>query len=110
MTIKVPIGPPLPRTPGRGQEAIVRYLDFLNSSLYTHFRIVGERLNLALPLDGTEAMTGPLVLKSYTVAGVPAASLYLGAVVYISNEAGGATIAFSDGANWRRVQDRVVIS
>jgi len=31
-------------------------------------------------------------------------------VIYVSNETGGATLAFSDGTNWRRVQDRAVVS
>jgi hypothetical protein len=50
-------------------------------------------------------------VKSYTVAGAPsAATKGAGAIVYISNEVGGATIAFSDGTNWRRVADRAIIS
>lgn len=50
-------------------------------------------------------------LPSYTVAGVPsAAGVGAGTIAFISNEAGGATIAFSDGSSWRRVQDRAVIS
>lgn len=53
---------------------------------------------------------GPAVLKSYTVAGVPAASSYTGAMIYVSNETGGAIPAFSDGTNWRRVTDRAIIS
>lgn len=52
----------------------------------------------------------PWQLPSYTVAEVPEASLYRGHVIYISNESGGAVIAFSDGSNWRRVTDRAVIS
>jgi len=53
----------------------------------------------------------PAQLPSYTVAGVPsAASMGAGAMIYVSNEAGGATLAFSDAANWRRVADRAVIS
>lgn len=51
-----------------------------------------------------------VVLPSYTVAGAPTASSYTGGLIYVSNEAGGATVAFSDGTNWRRVQDRTVIS
>lgn len=47
---------------------------------------------------------------SYTVAGVPAAASYAGGVIFVSNESGGAVLAFSDGTNWRRVTDRAVIS
>jgi hypothetical protein len=50
---------------------------------------------------------------SYTVAGVglPSASAAgAGADIFVSDEAGGAVIAFSDGTNWRRVTDRAVVS
>jgi hypothetical protein len=48
-------------------------------------------------------------LPVYTVGGVPSAAA-AGQLVYISNESGGAVLAFTDGANWRRVTDRAVIS
>lgn len=52
-----------------------------------------------------------LPLSSYTVAGVPSAvTAAAGTLVYISNESGGAVIAFSDGTNWRRVTDRAIIT
>lgn len=48
---------------------------------------------------------------SYTVAGVPSASTEgAGSMIYVSNESGGAVMAFSDGTNWRRVTDRNIIS
>jgi len=31
-------------------------------------------------------------------------------MIYVSDEAGGSVLAFSDGINWRRVTDRAVIS
>jgi len=33
-----------------------------------------------------------------------------GALLYVTDEAGGAVMAFSDGTNWRRVTDRAVVS
>lgn len=48
---------------------------------------------------------------SYTVATVPSAwTAGAGAQIYVSDEAGGAVPAFSDGTNWRRVTDRNTIS
>lgn len=76
----------------------------------THRRLIAMRANAGLPKDGSEAMQEPLVLASYTVAGVPTASLWTSGVIYVSDETGGATLAFSDGTNWRRVQDRAIIS
>lgn len=75
-----------------------------------HRRLLAVSANSALPHDGTKPMTSPLLLKSYAVADLPAASLWTGAIVYVSDETGGATIAFSDGTNWRRAQDRAVAS
>lgn len=57
------------------------------------------------------ALAAPLRLPSYSVAGVPSAStMGAGTMIYVSNEAGGAVIAFSDGTSWLRVTDRAVIS
>ncbi len=53
---------------------------------------------------------GPVKVKSYTVAGVPSATSVAGAIIYVSNETGGAVLAFSDGTNWRRVTDRAIVS
>lgn len=50
-----------------------------------------------------------LTAPSYTVAGAPATPA-AGRLAYISNEAGGAVLAFGDGAAWRRVTDRAIIS
>ncbi|MCG7851455.1 MAG: hypothetical protein MIO92_02930 [Methanosarcinaceae archaeon] len=52
----------------------------------------------------------PVPLASYTVLTVPSAATYIRSQIYISDEAGGAVIAFSDGTNWRRVTDRAIIS
>ncbi len=58
----------------------------------------------------TAAFSGPVQLASYTVATVPSAATYPRGQIYVSDESGGATPAFSDGTNWRRYADRVVIS
>ena len=63
-------------------------------------------------------LTGVNDTKSYTVlelADIPASSFDpeitgRAAFVYVSNEAGGAQMAFSDGTNWRRFTDRAVVS
>lgn len=60
--------------------------------------------------DGSVQFIGPFGLVGYTVSGLPAAGSYAQAMVYVSNEVGGAVPAFSDGTNWRRVTDRAVVS
>lgn len=51
-----------------------------------------------------------VIVPEYTVAGVPTASDWDNGVIIVSNEAGGRTLATSDGTNWRRVSDGAVIS
>ena len=60
---------------------------------------------------GEDLIAETLALPQVTVSGVTAASTAnKGQIVYVSDETGGATLAFSDGTNWRRLQDRTVIS
>ncbi len=54
---------------------------------------------------------GPMQMASYMVSTLPdAADAGAGAVIFVSDESGGATLAFSDGANWRRIQDRAIVT
>ena len=54
-------------------------------------------------------VNGPVCIASYAVAGLPSAA-QPGQLIHVSNESGGAVIAFSDGSNWRCVTDRAVVS
>ncbi len=47
---------------------------------------------------------------NFTVATLPDPIKNEGRQIYVSDETGGATLAFSDGTNWRRVQDRAIVS
>ena len=49
------------------------------------------------------------VATTYAVAALPSAAI-AGQVIFVSDETSGAVLAFSDGANWRRVTDRVIVS
>jgi hypothetical protein len=56
-------------------------------------------------------VNGAIRCGNYTVGTAPSASANgAGAQIYVSNESGGAVLAFSDGTNWRRVTDRAIIS
>jgi hypothetical protein len=63
-------------------------------------------VNIAKSLTGG----GPFKLASYTVATLPPAADNAASIIYVSNESGGATVAFSDSTNWRRVQDRAIVT
>jgi hypothetical protein len=54
--------------------------------------------------------TAPLPTFSSTVAGLPDASDLYGYCVYVTDETGGAVLAFSDGLSWRRWTDREIVS
>ncbi len=82
--------------------------DLLRVSTY-HFGTSGDALKVKA--DKTAIFGGPAQLASFTVATVPGASASgAGAMIFVSDESGGATPAFSDGANWRRVSDRAIVS
>ena len=53
----------------------------------------------------------PVAHDSYTVTEANnLTGLNSGDMIFVSNETGGSTMAFYDGSDWRRVQDRAVIS
>jgi hypothetical protein len=63
-----------------------------NASFKTTITITEQRAALGVPLQ----------VPSYTVASLPSASnAGAGAIVYVTNAAGGPTLAGSDGTNWR---------
>lgn len=59
--------------------------------------------------DITDLGDNPKQVPSYTVATLPSAAT-AGQIIYVSDETGGAVLAFSDGTNWRRVTDRATVS
>jgi len=75
-----------------------------------HRRLLANRTNASMTKDGTQQMGAPLRVQSVAVADLPAAGDWTNSIIYVSNETGGATLAFSDGTNWRRAQDRAVVS
>lgn len=103
---QIPKTPRLPRatTSQLSVQALAAYDAALNTSLFRILVDIAQRLNTALMKDGSEGLT------AYTVTTLPDATTAEGAIIYVSNETGGKTIAFSDGTNWRRVQDRAVVA
>lgn len=75
--------------------------------LYSDWKVWAAALARALQDDAEITIR----VKSYAVANLPSpARVKRGTVVYVPDEVGGATLAFSDGVDWRRVQDRAVVS
>lgn len=51
-----------------------------------------------------------IFLPEFTVATVPEAADNKNGLIIVSDETGGRTVAFSDGTDWKRVQDLATIS
>ena len=77
------------------------------SGLTRNIKIIVESEKMAANTTHV-SMNVPTNLKSYTVATLPTG--VAGDLIFVSDETGGATLAFSDGTDWRRVQDRAVVS
>ena len=110
MASKVSKTPSLPKPSGDQIHNIFAWATQMVRVLFNILTSYATRLNAAIVADGSEVMTAPLVLATYTVATVPTASSYTQGLIYVSDETGGAVPAFSDGTNWRRVTDRAIIS
>lgn len=59
-------------------------------------------------LEKTEQNKAPQ-LPSFPVASLPSAA-DKGVLIFVPNESGGATVAYSDGTDWRRVTDGAIVS
>lgn len=67
------------------------------------------KLSIGATASGASlSVDGVVSVKSYTVATLPSA--IAGGIIFVSNETGGAVLAFSDGTNWRRSTDREIVS
>jgi Protein of unknown function (DUF2793) len=78
-----------------------------------------DNLHVKVSADGTAwsdalvivAATGTPRVPSIAKSSLPAAATAgAGAIVHVSDEAGGTVLAFSDGTTWRRVTDRAAVS
>ena len=80
-----------------------------NHNTDTYSEILGGVTLRTLSASKETRSVVPTGVPSYTVAGLPSAA-GLPSVLFVSNESGGAVLAFNDGANWRRVTDRAIVS
>ena len=98
---KLPDTPQLARAPARGDTSgLIVFMSALAVSLFKVLTEHAFRLNRVLPVDGTETMTGPLKLKSFTTATRPTASDHTGGVIFVSDGGAGSVFQGSDGTSW----------
>lgn len=86
------------------------YLSLMTRSIGDMLYLLALRANLAMPNDGSEVPIAPVMLNQYSKTALPSAATYTAGLIYVTDDIGGATPAFSDGTNWRRVADRNIIS
>ncbi len=97
-------------TPPSGSNIRAVYGELVNGAV--GYALYGSAApgSFAIGAAGDSNLSGGVVyFKSYTVATLPSASQAAG-MIYVSDETGGAVMAFSDGTNWRRVTDRAVVA
>lgn len=84
--------------------------DIKGAGVYGQGTSIDNKNSPAFKSNAASDLSGGVVyFKSYTVSTLPSASV-AGGIIYVSNESGGAVMAFSDGTNWRRVTDRAIVS
>jgi hypothetical protein len=91
------------RLRGGGADAMSRYTVMIDASAPLWARRLAEDLNAAL-----NRIRLDLRPKRFEKADLPLDDSERVAIV--TDEVGGVTLAFYDGAQWRRVQDRVLVS
>ena len=57
-----------------------------------------------------QARRAPVALPSFAKANMPNPALYPAHWIFVTDDVGGSTPAFSDGTNFRRVSDRAIIA
>lgn len=85
----------------------------VTSAITAHEALADPHPGYLTPAEGNAAyvQVGAIpILPTYTVATVPSAATYARGLIYVSDEVGGAVVAFSDSTNWRRVTDRAIVS
>jgi hypothetical protein len=84
-------------------ESINDFLTSLVSSLANEERTQAVSVNKII-----DSVTGSVALPTYPKANLP--SPVLGGLIFVTDDVGGSTPAFSDGVSWRRTADRNVIT
>lgn len=80
---------------------------FLNALVNRLVQVLSE---ISRAVNTKQEVGDPLPAPPYLKTALPSAAANAGSLIYVTDETGGATIAFSDGTNWRRVQDRNIVS
>ena len=91
--------PQLPPSAVRSMQNVSMFCGAMVRTLGQWTQRAGYRLNRMFPKDGTEAMVAPLPLAIYTAATKPDATLWKGALIYVSDGSSPYVYA-SNGTSW----------
>ena len=99
---------------GTAEKRLYRELYKTNGATNTGMReeyvmAAGTLTKVADLTDARQKSYVPFELPSFTVSGLPSASVG-GRLIFVSDETGGPVVAYSDGTNWRRVSDGAIVS
>lgn len=82
----------------------------VDNSAPAYVRRLADDTNTEFERLRSQRRNAPVPLPPFSKANLPAASSYPGCMIFVPDEVGGATPAFSDGTNWRCVHDRTIVS
>jgi hypothetical protein len=103
MVNTVPERPTFTSPPRGADPSLAIFGSDLIRTLTGLFTSVNMRVNRTLPKDGTEPMTAPLELMTYTDTPdtkPAAAAANAGSIIYVSDGGAGAKFRGSDGTSW----------
>ena len=92
--------PPFPQSRPNTTAGLFLWAGEMIRNLANLYMDYGFRLNRVLPKDGSEAMAQPLPLATFTVASLPDATAWTGAVIYVSDGSTGERFRGSNGTAW----------
>ena len=87
-------------------------MSFPSVDIFIDWREWGRAISARLGpiVSRAELPPEPVALVAFSKTALPAAGKHKQILIYVTDEAGGAVPAFSDGTNWRRVTDRAIVS
>ena len=95
------------------------------SNIISHLRVGDEEVEYKFPYQlliwlnsiFNRVGGGPFLIQGYAVASLPSAESYgaltgdsFSSLIFVADEVGGPTMAFSDGVNWLRCSDNAIVS
>lgn len=89
-------------------DGVARHVVANNHAAFTRVKPGGTSGYVAVGDEIYGASNTNFTPPSYPKASLPAATY--GRMIFVTDDVGGSTLAFSDGSSWRRVADRAVVS